>query len=526
MLQVKGVFTNTDSLVNQLTNDQRLLERTDDNVAISIYNQSTSHTTSPIVERQRTTQNAKFLYFQMLIEVLLNRLPYDNEKSKQELIEIWKQKHSDGSILFQEFQRDYRSEKTIYWYTRGGFLSETINAVLRDNDIDILLAMRSFIIDLYKRLTELHRKQFGDKQSSIFRVYRGQSLPISELDLIRNSIGGFISINNFLSTSTDIDVALGFAAASKIADDLTHCLLQIDIDPRVASTAFASIKDESYYKRENEVLINLGSICRVETVEYDQQRELSLITVTLSDLDNYALKGLLEQEKKSIGKSITSLPWLLYRQGDYPRSTKYYQAALNDSTASDMDRALCNRGLGLIAGEKKEFDKQIHYRTNERDLFKKLNPLGYMTDIGQAQTAIGEAYVFKREFEKALGYLQKSLVLLLDNHFGRANTFKVIANLYDEKGEYRLALQSYMKALDIYQQHLDENDFNFARLYSDIGLTYGKVRDFQSQLKYYHKAREIFLKSSHPDHQQIATIDDNIQRAIEQQQLFETCSTS
>ncbi|CAF1582112.1 unnamed protein product, partial [Adineta steineri] len=520
---VKGVFTNTDSLVNQLTKDQRLLERTDDNVAISIYNQSTSHTTLLIVEQQKNTQNAKFLYFQMFIEVLLNRLPYANEKSKQELIEIWKQKHSEDSKGFQEFQRDYRSEKAIYWYTRPTFLCETINAVLRGNDIDILLAMRSFVIDLYEQLTELHRKQFGNIQSSIFRVYRGQSLPISDLDLIRNSIGGFISFNSFLSTSIDIDLALGFAAASKTAADLTHCLLQIDIDPRITSIAFASIKDESYYEDENEVLINLGSIYRVEIVEYDQLRELWIITITLTDLDNYDLKGLLEHMKKSVGKGITALAWLMYNQGDQQRSMKYYQAALNDSTASDMDRALCNRGLGLIAGEKKEFDKQILYRTNERELFKKLGPLEYFIDIGQAQTAIGEAYVFKREFEKAFNYLLASLLLLPVNDFGRANVFMVIANLYDEKGEFELALQFYMEVLKIYRQHLDENDFNFGRLYSDIGLTYGKVRDFQSQLKYYHKAREIFLKSSHPDHQQIANMDDNIQRAIIQQKFFETC---
>ncbi|UJR18835.1 hypothetical protein I4U23_021963 [Adineta vaga] len=381
--------------------------------------------------------------------------------------------------------------------------------------------MRSFIIDLYEQLYKLHQTQFSRKQNSIIRVYRGQSLSISYLKLIRNNINGFISLNSFLSTSTDIDFAIGFAAAGEIADNLTHCLLQISIDPHMTNAAFAVIKDLSCHSDENELLINLGSICRIDDVEYDQDQELWKITLTLCDLDSYELKDLLVDMRKSAGNGASCLGWLMYKKGDFPRSIKYYQAAINDLTTSDLDRALCNRGLALISGEMKQFDKQIMYQTNARELFKQLSPIEYMIDIAQAQTIIGEAYVFKKEFEKAFHYLLASLFLLPTDHFGRANVFMTMANLYDERFEFKTALDFYNLALNIYHQHLNENDISFARLYSNIGVTYGRIGDSTKQLKYYHKARDIFNRASHPDHQQIAIIDDNIKRAKSQQTLMQ-----
>jgi tetratricopeptide (TPR) repeat protein len=144
-----------------------------------------------------------------------------------------------------------------------------------------------------------------------------------------------------------------------------------------------------------------------------------------------------------------------------------------------------------------------------------------MIDIAQAQTGIGEAYVFKKEFGKALNYLLDSLFRFPINHLGRANVFITMANLYDEIFEFKLALCFYKQVLNIYRQHLNENDLDFARLYSNMGVTYGRADNSELQLEYYGKAREIFLKASHPDHQQIATIDDNIVRAKEQQKLVQ-----
>ncbi|CAF1628427.1 unnamed protein product [Didymodactylos carnosus] len=154
------------------------------------------------VNDQRTSRNAKFLYFQVLIEVLLKKLLYDDVKAKQELIKVWKQKYCANNRILYEFERDYHSEKAVYCYTRPTSLCETMNKALRGNDIDILLAMRSFIIDLY-------RQQIDDGNfTSIFRIYRGSVLCVSELDLIRNSIGAFVSFNDLMSISMDIGVMM------------------------------------------------------------------------------------------------------------------------------------------------------------------------------------------------------------------------------------------------------------------------------------------------------------------------------
>jgi len=89
-----------------------------------------------------------------------------------------------------------------------------------------------------------------------------------EFKKLKKSIGGLLSFNNFLSTSTNRHVSLGFAEHSLNKDDLIAVLFEIHIDPAIRTVSFASLDGISYYSRENEILFSMHSIFRISGIEH------------------------------------------------------------------------------------------------------------------------------------------------------------------------------------------------------------------------------------------------------------------
>ncbi len=107
-----------------------------------------------------------------------------------------------------EFDQYYQSTNAIFWYTRNYFLFRLLNQAFRTEDIDNIFKFRFFIVDLYQQLLNLHSSQ---RFPSKLTVYRGQSIGLTELEHLKENIGQLISINTFLSTTTDPQVASIFA---------------------------------------------------------------------------------------------------------------------------------------------------------------------------------------------------------------------------------------------------------------------------------------------------------------------------
>ena len=77
-----------------------------------------------------------------------------------------------------------------------------LNRALRLLELGIVVKMGFFIGDLHRHIAHLHRVQFGgDNSKNIFKVYRGQGMLITEFEKLKQTIGGLLSFNNFLSTS-------------------------------------------------------------------------------------------------------------------------------------------------------------------------------------------------------------------------------------------------------------------------------------------------------------------------------------
>jgi hypothetical protein len=248
-------------LVNQIQSDQttRARIKVDEVLSINIF------TATDKPEKSTTGLNGQFVHSQLLIDRLLCMTPKAIDKS--DFIKLCKNYYKDNRTeltIIEEFEKGYLPNRSLWWYTRESFLYRLLNKALRTQDIDILFLFRFFIHDIYKQLQELQSSEF-------IRVYRGQLISNDELQTLKDSVGQFISMNSFLSTSIDRRSAISFLTSSTASGDLQRILFEIDLDPTLAGIKpFANITSNSFYVDEQEVLIMLGSIFRLVKIDFQK----------------------------------------------------------------------------------------------------------------------------------------------------------------------------------------------------------------------------------------------------------------
>ena len=213
--------------------DQRLLERIDTtSIGMSIYSRNGG--------TKLEYRNAMFMYLQIFIEIMLN-MRGSAEEGRKDLISLLKDMYENNDEqlrIISEFEREYKPENAIWWYTRETCLYRLLNKALRAHDFGFLLQFRFFITDLHKQLTLEHRNYLQSLSSDgnpVLRVYRGQALNMDELNTIRESVGEFISMDSFLSTTTDEPIAVSFTKQVSVTDDTHRILFEFDIDIRLSN---------------------------------------------------------------------------------------------------------------------------------------------------------------------------------------------------------------------------------------------------------------------------------------------------
>lgn len=203
-------YTSTRAKVYQYQNDENFAqavdslqadESTDINaLGINIFKQST-----------HSQLNSEFLWFQRILGVLLD--DDDHDKAKKNLLDAYK-RYFEGNRRKEEkvqlFENTYRSEDALQWYTKECFFFEVLNKALRTQDIDVLFSLRFFLRDMYNQLKIEYQRT---PLKTDLTIYRGQIISPVELQTIRDNVGQLISLNSFISTTHDEEIAKGFSAS-------------------------------------------------------------------------------------------------------------------------------------------------------------------------------------------------------------------------------------------------------------------------------------------------------------------------
>jgi hypothetical protein len=219
-----------------------------------------------------STENAKFMWFQLLVQVLLRMQP--TTKSKDDLMQQSFLAYSNNSAMhakIHEFNRTYQAKDSIKWYTKTGFLYRLFNQACRTDDIDLLFNFRFFIRDLHEQLTKLYHKQQSKRNSQeTLVVYRGALLSKEEIEMLLtpSTEKKVIWFNTFVSTSHDKEVAKKYLDTLPTTDQVA-VLEEIHIDGNLdmSTTPFADIHGQSEVTDELEILMAIGSVFELESIK-------------------------------------------------------------------------------------------------------------------------------------------------------------------------------------------------------------------------------------------------------------------
>ena len=480
--------------------------------------------------------NARFLWFQLVIDILIS-IPYNDQAKDEMLFECRKHygipcgddddetetnvvdssksnyiKNKEQEII--DFETNYKSTEALRFYTNDSFLYRLFNQAFRTENIDLLFIFRFFLADMYKHLQKLYAEQFPSALPST--VFRGQIMTNQEFDSIKNNIGLLISINTFFSTTVDRDVAGSFSSYG-IGLDVDHVsvLFQIEVDVAHSTSKrpFASISAFSKFPDEQETVFSVGSMFRIEYVEDRRMIEghwYVKLKLVEDDGDIRELRTALE--RTYCDKSdLCTLGTVLRHMGDYQRAERFFLMLL-EYTPEDhpnMDRIYSL--LGTIARDQGNHQTSLNYHEKALQLLKKRKFAADEEMIGRQYVDIGASHHGLGNLELAVKYYTMATEIQKSPH-SLSYTYNQIGLLYQEKGDYRLALEYFQKTLHIEEQILQTNKYGpvLATMYNNIGDTYDRLGETENALKYLHHALDIRLKGTVPTHTDLAAIYCNL----------------
>ncbi|CAF4210440.1 unnamed protein product, partial [Adineta steineri] len=353
--KLKGIHVKMDELVSQIHEDHKNPRKMEEPVWMNMF------TTISDAGKSTTGINGQFAFFQVLLDCLL-RLK-SNENDRNELISYCEKEYEGNQSELNhlhEFQSSYSSDNVLWWYTRESFFYKTLNEALRKENIHMICLYRSFIIDIQNQLQN-HQYQWAT------RVYRSQLMSIDELNYLKNSVGQYVSVNSFLSTSSQKESATFYLGdTNHQRTGFEKVLFEIDADPKVVTTKpFADISEFSDFIDESEVLFMLGSIFRLNSIIHDDENQIWIIDMCLCSDDEHNLKQILMDMKNEIGNGQTNLCILgkvVRRMGHLDLAKKYYYRCLDELSQNDPLVLTVYKDLAKIAFQQKDYEEHLRLR--------------------------------------------------------------------------------------------------------------------------------------------------------------------
>ena len=343
-IKIKGVHTDIKPICEAL--QQAAKQCNQDSIAVSFV------TVSEGASSQNLNQlEPSFMYTQIFKEILLE-MEHD-EKSIKDLAIYCRKFYNDNMTelnIIDEFEHNYRSKSSIWWYTRECFTYQMLNRALRTLEGDTIINMGFFIRDLHQQIEELYQKQVSSYHGKSFTVYRGQGLLKTDFEKLLKTKGGLMSFNNFLSTSKKREVSLGFAKDALTKTNMVGILFKMTIDPSVSSAPFASIQDVSYFQTEEEILFSMHTVFRIgEINKIDNNNSLYQVDLKLTADDDQQLRTLTERIREEV---VGETGWkrlgqLLVKLSQFDKAEELYNVLL-EQTSDEGEKAIYYNQLGYI----------------------------------------------------------------------------------------------------------------------------------------------------------------------------------
>ena len=509
--KIKGVFTEIDSICEALKVAAQHCEQNATPISFM-------PTSSDISTKNLNQLDPSFMYTQILKDILLI-IDFDEQHITQ-FIQYCRDVYEDNRKELNnvnELEDKYYNKTPIWWYTSESFLYPMLNRALRTLDSDIIIKLGFFISDLHRQIEQLYQEQFKCTDSSeTLTLYRGQSLSQIEFQRMKETKGGLISFNCFLSTSESRQISLHFANHALANPDLVGTLFVITVDSHQSTTPFASVANVGRFRdKEKEILFSMHTVLRIGEItsieENSQLYQVNLTLTTDNDEDFVALTNRIREEAEGT-TDWDQLGELLLKMGQPAKAQQVYEI-LREEATTEIEKARIYHQLGRVKDDLGDYHEALRLYETALSLQKRLLCSTH-SDLAKTYNSIGLAYYSLGEYWKALSSHEKALKIkqqsLSPNHPDLAKSYNNIGVTYCNIGEYAQALLSYEKSLEIRHQSLPSAHPDLAASYNNIGFVYSQMGEYSKTVPFYERALEIGQQSLPPNHPSLKLYKTNL----------------
>ncbi|CAF1251373.1 unnamed protein product [Adineta steineri] len=478
----KKIYVNIDTLFNQISSDTQTYnidqspsgteECDTDNVErsfppMAIHNSSTKQNFAKYLNQE----SLDFLLFQIMHDIIVE-ISHDQEAFNEFICEC-RDSFSDNAVTLaaiESFRNNYDASNAITLYTKPSFLFRIISRAYRSENIEYVYHCRKLIADLNRDLEKRCKHQRDSMRPKV--VYRGKKLSLAIIQQLIDHQGSLISMNGFLSATSDYAVAVVFSGRDTFNNGFGSVVFEMHIDENT-SCPFADIKDISNCKDEEEILFSPGSVWKIQSVVYEN----NIRRAVLHSCNENNLK--LKELKNSLihGSSLLSIGDILRKQGDLAKAERFYKRMERDISLSKKEKGFLYRSLGVLYLERDQIDDAVKYFqmalpliNNHSDGNSNISLSSYLYTANDRPSPIkilyniGLMYQNNREYDKAAEWYNKALNQSerIISNLEKASIYYNLGGLFLCKGLYEKAFDHYTEAVQFADGHPENETFKKA----------------------------------------------------------------
>jgi tetratricopeptide (TPR) repeat protein len=412
--------------------------------------------------------------------------------------------------IIRRFAKQYRPADAVRWFTSDIFIYRFVNEMLRSGAIEMSHNMRFYIADLSTQLAELKCKQ-RDLMKGVKVLYRGLRQSTQELKVLEKFVDSAIVTKSFMSTSWDIKVALAFAGISQSqSDESQPLLIELKVDFDSPSVIAADISSLSKFLDEREVLFDIGTKFRVETLTFDSSYKIWIcqlsappktflftksLTTIPTEKDGFTNKasvvgeGIRYEHRRKFARATTrlkenelwstrrTLPWIVSNSMDLARI--WQQICFRSWQQGDIHQAKT-----CLENARTLYEQELIDENERAGLYAYLGFMLYKSG----------------EYSRAIELAEQSLAMILRiepaNHLILARHYRILGLTYETVGRIKDALACHDQALIIDENLRSTEKWSMALTLRNFALIHRDRGDPASAAEYFTKAWIVFQEVS------------------------------
>lgn len=392
----------------------------------------------------------------------------------------WNEKQREH---IQEFEKTYKSEDAITWYTKDRFVYRLVNQAFRTDDVTLWYLFRFYIVDLSKKIEQDHKTQNIETD---LKLYRGQIMSTDEFEYLKMNKNGIFATNGFFSTSKDFDVAHQFAVTFNETDQRKPVMFEITVEGiNLRSTVFVDTKEYGN-AGEQEILFNIGSVFKIGDADYNENWKSYRIQMKATDEINDKIQKEMERIKRKFQDGNINFVFgrLLLEMNEYVKAESYFKRLLEMPSSISKDRPTIYDFIAKLNMQISNWKEAFKYFELSYEMMKKTLHSKHPR-FGPTLYSIGNYYRAIGDHNHAMTYYKKALKYYSDLH-ARAIIQMNIGTIHLLNKNYKLAKASYTDTHTTLQG-LDPCP------YDDVARCLRMMGDYYLDLKNFDDAEAFYL---------------------------------